>query len=161
MNAWGLSPVHQLAEGILRVNGPCAEPPSSIVGPKDETIDHEPLIVEGEVVDTDHGMLVFPQRSDLIWPALAFIQTGEKNSHEIENYLSDLFSLGPEFLEAKQNSGMPVWRNLVSWVLVELGHHKYDAIERDKTLPRPGGGTMGTYRVTERGSKMTQNDLSS
>ena len=103
---------------------------------------------------------MFPQRSDLIWPALAFIQNGEKDSHEIENYLADLFSLGPEFLEAKYNSGMPVWRNLVSWVLVELGHHKYDAIERDKTLPRPGGGTMGLYRVTQRGTRMTQDDLS-
>jgi hypothetical protein len=105
-------------------------------------------------------MLVFPQRSDLIWPALAFIQTGEKNSQEIENHLSNLFSLGPELLEAKYNNGMPVWRNLVSWVLVELGHHKNDAIERDKTLPRPGGGTMGLYRVTKRGAAMTQSDLS-
>lgn len=161
MNAWGLLPVHQLAEGILRVNGPYAKPIGLSIGPKDETISQEPLIVKGEVVDTDQGMLVFPQREDLIWPALAFIQTGERNSHEIENYLSDLFSLAPESLEAKYDNGMPVWRNLVSWVLVDLGHHKYGAIERDKTLPRPGGGTMGIYRVTERGSRMTQNDLSS
>jgi hypothetical protein len=160
MNAWGLLPVHQLAAGILRVNGPYAEPPPSIIGPRDETIGQEPLTLEGEVVDTDQGALVFPQRSDLIWPALAFIQTGEKTSHEIENHLADLFSLGPESLEAKYNNGMPVWRNLVSWVLVDLGHHKYDAIESEKTLPRPGRGEMGLYRVTERGNRMTQSDLS-
>lgn len=159
MNAWGLSPLHQLAEGILRVNGPYAEAPLSSIGPKDESIAQEPLTVEGEIVDTDQGMLVFPQRSDLIGPALAFIRTGEKNSHEIENYLSDLFSLRPELLEAKYNNGMPVWRNLVSWILVELGYHKYNAIERDKTLLRPGGGTMGLYRVTEQGAAMTQIDL--
>jgi hypothetical protein len=161
MNAWGLSPLHQLAAGILRVNGPYPERRPSSIGPTDATIGLEPLIVEGEVVDTDQGMLIFPQRSDLIWPTLAFIQTGEKNSHEIENYLSDLFLLAPESLEAKYDNGMPVWRNLVSWVLVELGHHKYDAIERDKTLLRPGGGTMGLYRVTERGTRLMQNDLSS
>jgi hypothetical protein len=99
-------------------------------------------------------MLVFPQRSDLIWPTLAFIQTGEKNSHEIENYLSDLFSLAPEALEAKYNNGMPVWRNLVSWVLVELGHHKYDAIERDETLHGPGGDNG----VVSRNRTRHQND---
>lgn len=91
MNAWGLSPMHQLSAGILRVNGPNAEPLPSNIGPTDEAIDQEPLTIEGEVVDTDHEMLIFPQRSDLIWPTLAFIQTGEKNSHEIENYLSDCF----------------------------------------------------------------------
>src|SRR5580693_10607466 len=37
MNAWGLSPVHQLAEGILRVNGFPTQPPPSSMGPKDET----------------------------------------------------------------------------------------------------------------------------
>jgi hypothetical protein len=62
--------------------------------------------------------------------------------------------LGPDFLEPKYSSGIPVWRNLVSWVLVDLGHHKYDAIERVQTLPRPGGGTMGLYRLTERGAAM-------
>ena len=123
-------------------------------GPKDEAIGQEPLIMEGEVVDTDQGQLVLPQRSDLFWPALAFIKTGEKTSHEIENCLADLFSLGPDFLEPKYSSGIPVWRNLVSWVLVDLGHHKYDAIERVQSLPRPGGGTMGLYRLTERGAAM-------
>jgi hypothetical protein len=161
MNAWGLSPLHQLAEGVLRINGPYSEAPASNIGPKDEAIGQEPLIIEGEVVDTDQGQLVFPQRSDLLWPALASIQAGEKTSHEIESYLSDLFSLDPELLEAKYDNGMPVWRNLVSWVLVDLGHHKYDAIEREKTLPRPGRGEMRLYRVTERGTRMTQNDLSS
>jgi hypothetical protein len=67
MNAWGLLPVHQLAQGILRVNGPYAEPPPLTIEPTDETLGQEPLTVEGEIVDTDQGMLVFPQRSDLIW----------------------------------------------------------------------------------------------
>jgi hypothetical protein len=142
MNAWGLAPVHQLAQGILHVNGPYAEPLPSTFGPTDATIGQEPLSVEGEVVDTDQGMLVFPQRSDLIWPALAFIQTGEKNSQEIENYLANLFSLGPEFLEAKYNNGVPVCRNLVSWVLVELGHHKFEAIET-RLCPAQAVGRWG------------------
>jgi hypothetical protein len=102
---------------------------------------------------------VFPPRSDLLWPALEFIKVQERDSQEIENYLADLFSLGPELLEAKQLSGMPVWRNLVSFVLADLGHHKYGAIERRGTRARPGGGTMGLYCVTERGSQMTQREL--
>jgi hypothetical protein len=161
MNAWGLSPLHQLAEGILRINGPYINPPVSDIGPKDEAIGQEPLIIEGEVVETDQGQLAFPQRADLLWPTLAFIQSSERTSHEIENYLADEFALEPELLEAKYNNGMPVWRNLVSWVLVELGHSKYHAIEREGTLPRPGGGEMGLYRATGRGTVMTQNDLAS
>jgi hypothetical protein len=161
MNAWGLSPVHQLAAGILAINGPYAGAPPPSIGPRDEPIGKEPLLIEGEVISSDHGTLIFPQRSELIWPTLSFIQEGEKDSHDIENHLADLYSLNPEHLEAKYDSGVPVWRNLVSWVLVELGHHKYGAIERVAgPLPRPGGGTMGTYRVTGRGRKMTQNDLS-
>jgi DNA invertase Pin-like site-specific DNA recombinase len=42
-----------------------------------------------------------------------------------------------------------------------LGHHKFEAIERDRTLLRPGGGTMGLYHLTERGTRLTHNDLSS
>jgi hypothetical protein len=135
--------VHQLAAGVLRVHGPYAEPPASSIGPTDETIGQEPLIVEGEVVDTDQGMLISPQRSDVIWPALAFIQTEEKNSHEIEYYLSDLFSLAPQSLEAQIQQRYAGMANLVSWVLVELGHHKYDAIERDKTCPAQAVGRWG------------------
>jgi hypothetical protein len=146
-------------QGILRINGPFTGPPLSSIGPKDEPIVDEPLPIEAEVVDTDRGLLVFPQRSDLLWPTLEFIQAHERDSQEIENHLADLFSLDPQLLEAKQRSGMPVWRNLVSFVLVDLGHQKYGAIERRGTLVRPGGGTMGRYRVTERGSKMTQQDL--
>jgi len=159
MNAWGLEPVHRLAQGIIWVNGPFTGPPIPSIGPIDEPIAHEPLPIAGEVVDTDRGPLVFPRRSDLLWPALEFIQAQERDSQAIEDHLADLFSLGPELLEAKQLSGMPVWRNLVSWVLVDLGHHKYGAIERRRGLPRPGGGTMGLYGVTEQGSKMTQRNL--
>jgi hypothetical protein len=160
MNAWGLQPLHRLAHGILQINGPFTGPPLPSVGAKDEPTVDEPLPIGGEVVDTiDLGALVFPQRSDLLWPTLQFIQAQERDSQEIENHLADLFSLGPELLEAKQQSGMPVWRNLVSFVLVDLGHHRYGAIERRGTLPRPGGGTMGLYRVTEQGSKMTQRAL--
>ena len=103
--------------------------------------------------------LVFPQRSDMLWPTLEFIQANERDSQEIEDHLADLFSLGPQLLEARQQSGVLVWRNLVSFVLVDLGYSKYDAIKRLGTLFRPRGGTMGRYRVTEQGSKMTQEDL--
>lgn len=120
VNAWGLS-LHRLAQGILGTNGAFTGPQQQSVGPRDEPIVDEPLPIAGEIVDTDRGALVFPQRFDLLWPALAFIRSQEGDSQEIENHLADLFSLGPKLLEAKQLSGMPVWRNLVSFVLVDLG----------------------------------------
>jgi S1-C subfamily serine protease len=93
MNAWGLSPVHQLSAGILRVNGPYAEPLPSNTGLTDEAIDQEPLTIEGEVVDTDHGMLVFLQRSDLIWPTLAFEQPLNLAEKGAEEYFTKLVEL--------------------------------------------------------------------
>ena len=58
MNAWGLPPVHRLAQGILRINGRFTGPPLSSGGPRDGPIVNEPLPIEGEVVGTDHGPLV-------------------------------------------------------------------------------------------------------
>ena len=103
MNAWGLSPVHQLSAGILRVNGPYAEPLPSNTGLTDEAIDQEPLTIEGEVVDTDHGMLVFLQRSDLIWPTLAFEQPLNLAEKRAEEYFTKLVELLHEVFDDYAN----------------------------------------------------------
>jgi hypothetical protein len=49
MNAWGLQPLHRLAQGILRINGPFTGPPLPSVGAKDEPIVDEPLPIGGKL----------------------------------------------------------------------------------------------------------------
>jgi hypothetical protein len=41
----------------------------------------------------------------------------------------------------------PAWRNHVAWVLVDLGRTGTGKIERIESKPRPGGGSMGIYRL--------------
>jgi hypothetical protein len=101
------------------------------------------------------------ERPKLGWPALEFMQRkNEATSDELEHHLLGFTTSTNDQREQRYEGGLTVWRNLVSWIVVDLSWFRCHAIEPlEKDMPRPGGGTMGRYRVTSEGLQLTERDF--
>jgi hypothetical protein len=98
-------------------------------------------------VETDVDTVVFPPRPDMRRPLVDLLRDGPLSSQTIEDALAKRFCVTEKMRAALHQSNCPAWRNHVAWVLVDLGRTGSGEIERIEGKPRPGGGSMGIYRL--------------
>jgi hypothetical protein len=144
MNAWGDEPLLQLASALHKKSGDRAPPTER--APADGDLDNMATI-DAEFVETDVGTVVFPPRPDMRRPLVDLLRDGPLSSQTIEDALAKRFCVTEQMRAALLQSNCPAWRNHVAWVLVDLGRTGTGKIERIESKPRPGGGSMGIYRL--------------
>ena len=146
MNAWGDEPVLRMANALC--NGGGDHPSLARDAPSDAKLD-EIATTDMEFMETNDGIVAFPPRPDLRNPTLEILEDGPQSSRDLEGRLAERFGITEDMRNIKLGNNVPVWRNRVSWVLVDLGKNNLGTgqVERIQKIRLPDGGSMGVYRL--------------
>ena len=148
MNAWGDEPVLRMASALRNKHGDHLTFSKRRSAPSDAKLD-EIATTDMEFMETSDGVVAFPRRPDLRNPVLEILKGGPQSSRDLEDMLAERFGITKDMRNIKLENNIPVWRNRVSWVLVDLGKNNLGTgqIERTQKIRLPDGGLMGVYRL--------------
>lgn len=146
MNAWGDKPVLRMANAMRNSRGDHLSLATDT--PSDAKLD-EVATTDMEFMETSNGIVAFPPRPDLRNPVLEILKDGPQSSRDLEDRLAERFGITKDMRNIKLQSNIPVWRNQVSWVLVDLGKNNLGTaqIKCIRKIRLPDGGSMGIYRL--------------